>query len=328
LEAIFEERAAYSNGKLDLLKDALAALPEARAIDGLTIFCAGSYGRDEASEYSDIDLFFLHEDRSAIHNPRESELRLFAKLIEIADGLGFPGFSNDCEYLQLHSTKEILSHLGDREDDYLNFFTMRMLMLLESKCIFGQPAFEEAQRSFIKSYYRDYPKHRKTFEPTFLLNDISRFWKTLLLNYENKRTQKESDADKTKARVRNFKVKFSRMTTCFATVAAIGAFVPPVTEEDVAQIALMNPRSRLQLVAQKLPDTRDHVDAVLASYSWFLEQTANTTDDLELLFVDQTSRSLMFQRANAYRDSMLDLLIQIDSADENGPRGLIRTLVI
>jgi predicted nucleotidyltransferase len=202
---ISEERASYSRMRLAELRKFLAALPELAAFPSLTIFGAGSYARLEASLYSDIDMFFLNAGkRSDVPEPRTNCMRLFGKVIEIVDTMGFPKFSNDCEYLVVLYTDDILSNLGSRTDDHENYFTARMLLLLESHCLYGDDTFEAITKEIVKSYFKDYPDHRETFLPMFLLNDICRFWKTLLLNYENKRgLQEESEERRTRQKVRN-----------------------------------------------------------------------------------------------------------------------------
>ncbi|MCA1388825.1 nucleotidyltransferase domain-containing protein [Bradyrhizobium sp. IC3123] len=48
-----------SKTKLDVLTTRLAKARHLKAFEHLTIYAAGSYGRLEASKYSDIDLFFV-----------------------------------------------------------------------------------------------------------------------------------------------------------------------------------------------------------------------------------------------------------------------------
>jgi len=45
-------------------------------------------------------------------------------------------FSNDGEFLRILYLEDMLEQLGGREDDYLNYFTARMLLLLESKPLY------------------------------------------------------------------------------------------------------------------------------------------------------------------------------------------------
>lgn len=326
---IFQEREHYSRIRLKELSTRIAGAPQVQPLHGLTIFSAGSYARLEASEYSDIDMFFLYDGRRTDrHEPRTEDLRLFGALIEMVEQMGFPKFSNDCQYLTTLSGDEILEHLGSAQDDHLNLFTVRMLMLLESKCLYGEEAYAGILKKIIGSYYRDYPDHQGSFEPRFLLNDIGRFWKTLLLNYEHKRNQDRPGTDRTKQKVRNFKLKFSRMTTCFATIAALGSQSSPVQEGDVFNLIQLTPRERLQEVKVLRSDTTDAVDAVLEDYAWFLEQTGLSEPALYGRFEDKTIRTEMFNRANQYGNKMYELLATIERGASNDQPKFLRYLVI
>jgi predicted nucleotidyltransferase len=326
---IADVRLEYSKLRLQELENRLAVLPELRTIPTLTIFGAGSYARLEASKYSDIDLFFLSDGaRNDVSEPRTKSLRLFGKVIDIIDSMSFPKFSNDCEYLVLLHTQDILTNLGGRTDDHENYFTARMLLLLESKCLYGGERFTDVTTQIISSYFKDYPDHRDTFQPTFLLNDICRFWKTLLLNYENKRNVHPDEVDlerRQKQRVRNFKLKFSRLTTCFASIAALASANAPVSEQYVLTLTQLTPRERLGLV-RNTPSLRAAVDDVLCRYGWFLEMTGLSTDELENQFHEREQRIKMFQRANEYRDAMFRLLQAIDAAKPEFH--LLRTLAV
>ena len=243
-----EARAQHSQQRLDQLRSQIQKLEVLQDFPTLTVYGVGSYARLEASEHSDLDLFFLtSDDLSEIDDPRTKSLRLFGEIIEIAQGLGFPKFSNDCEYLTFLSTADILKNLGNPSDDHQNYFTARMLLLLESHCLHNETCFDEIIRRIISSYFRDYPDHPETFWPLFLLNDIGRFWKTLLLNYEHKRRQEPDkpirEEVKTKQKVRNFKLKYSRLTTCFASIVALGSRSAPVTEDDVFNLTKLTPRT-------------------------------------------------------------------------------------
>lgn len=327
---IYRKRATYSKKRLEKLRKCLAKLSELKAFPGLTIFGAGSFARLEASKYSDIDLFFLiNGSKENVSEPNTNSLRLFGKVIEIVDKLDFPKFSNDCEYLVLLPTDEICAKLGSRKDDHENYFTARMLLLLESQCLYGKAVFDNITASIISSYFKDYPDHKHTFQPIFLLNDICRYWKTLLLNYENKRNLPPGAEDvqrKTRQKVRNFKLKYSRMTTCFASIAALGSYTAPVTEKQVVELTRLTPRQRLEWIPSLVPTAKAAVDEVLTGYAGFLELTALPTSEIEGHFSDKQKRTEMFQQANRYGDSMFKLLQVIDEA--NPKLKLMRNLVI
>lgn len=326
---IFEKRALFSKSKLTELRKRITSLPEVGGFPSLTIFGAGSYARQEASEYSDIDMFFLCKGgRQDLDEPHTRELRLFGKLIEVVDLMGFPKLSNDCQYLTILHTDDIVKHLGSPNDDHMNYFTARMLLLLESKCLYGDTAYDKITEEIVSSYFKDYPDHTQTFQPIFILNDICRFWKTLLLNYEHKRnTSRETEEIKTKQKVRNFKLKFSRMTTCFATIAALGSYSVPVTEAQVIEQTRLTPHERLEKIPERAPKATEAVKEVIERYAWFLEKTGLSTEELQSHFSDKQKRTEMFEIANGYGDSMFKLLQVLDPANSTGT-SLLRYLVI
>jgi hypothetical protein len=327
--SIFDQRKTYSEQRLAELRNRLAKEFERQDFPDLVIFAAGSYARLEASQYSDIDLFFIYEGERDTDRPNTKELRMFGRLIELIETMDYPPFSNDCQYLTAAASEPLIQHLGGPTDDATNNFTLRMLMLLESRPIVGDDAHQRIQREIVDSYYRDFPDHQASFEPWFLLNDISRFWKTLLLNYENRRNQRRDDpAEKAKHKVRNFKLKFSRMTTCFATIAAMGTMNTPISADEMMTLISEPPRRRLELAAERRPSLTANVNTVLEDYAWFLEQTGLTEPELRGKFEDKSTRTELFARARSYGGKMYELLAAID-ADAGGPESnFIRYLVI
>jgi hypothetical protein len=151
----------------------------------------------------------------------------------------------------------------------------------------------------------------------------------MLLNYEHKRHlggAPEDQLKKTKQKVRNFKLKHSRMTTCFASIAALGSFTAPVTEEQVIAVTRLTPNERLRSVVERVPSAKSNVEEILERYAWFLEMTGLPTLELEGHFSDKAKRTEMFERANEYGDAMFRLLQQIDGTDSR--LRLLRTLVV
>lgn len=321
---VIESRRQYSLERLQELEQRIQQTAEGVDLAGLTIFTVGSYGRLEASQHSDIDLFFMYSEGSPKDDRRTSELRLFGRLIDLVEEMGFPKFSNDSQFLQSHLTEDVLKHLGSPTDDAENYFTTRMLLLLESRCLFGQADYDDVVDKMLESYYRDYPKHEENFRPWFLFNDIMRYWKTLLLNYENKRMRRDEE-DSLKPRVKNFKLKFSRAATCFATICAIGSVDGPVDQARVRDIIGSTPLERLRSVGENIGRLEPMVRDITDEYEWFMSQTALQTDELEAMFVDRASKVEMFKRAHNFGTSLFQLLREIDRDREND---LLRSLVV
>jgi hypothetical protein len=182
---LLKERRRFSEERLSSFRTHVATIPELSAQPELSIYVTGSYGRLEAHSGSDLDLFFVSSGDHPIE--RTTKILIDAALIRVAEELGFPPFSNDAQYLEIHALKDMLEKLGCAEDDFRNFFTARMLLLLESRPVFGDAAYRAIMQEIIGAYFRDFHDHTGDFRPLFLVNDVLRFWKTLCLNYESRR---------------------------------------------------------------------------------------------------------------------------------------------
>lgn len=334
-KCIFDVRKEYSENRLQELAKEIHKIKGLGDFQNMTVYCAGSFGRLEGSEYSDIDLFFLCDgEESDLTEPRTKQFRFFGRLIDVVEELKFQKLSKDCEYLKIAHSGEMYKHIGGQQDDHLNYFTVRMLLLLESQCLTGQESYNKIVANIVNSYYEDFHDHSDHFQPTFLLNDIGRFWKTLLLNYENKRIQdgtkrqgEDDEIRRTKNKIRNYKLKFSRMTTCFATIAALGSYEVPIPQATVISVTKQTPRERLASIPNRCPAATEQVEAVLNSYAGFLRNTQLSEDDLNKLFSDRDGRTELFGEANAYGNKMFDLLKAIDENSVR-PGHLMRYLVI
>ncbi len=316
---LYNTRNKHSNLKIDELKKKLSSSPEVQSFDKISIFCAGSYARLEASEYSDIDLFFISSKPTKEYedNYRVPKIKLMSSVIQIGDELGFPKFSNDGQFLHIIHVNDILENLGGSLDDYKNNFTARLLMLLESKPLHGDIIFKEINNSIINSYFRDYPGHESTFRPNFLLNDIVRFWKTLCLNYENKRNStSEDDSVIIKQKIKNFKLKYSRMLTCYASIAYLTSIPAGIQVEDVSKMTDYSPMQRLLLVQDYIKDATPHIKEVVDSYHWFLERTNVPENDLIEYFSDKDRKTDAFKKSQQFGDQIFNILKRIDEKND------------
>lgn len=307
--SIKADRARYSKERLADLTKRVSKISGLKDFSKLSIYVTGSYGRHEASSHSDLDLFFIHNDLKA--NSRIDRLKkilIDAELIRIVQEMGFPDFSNDGQYLEIHSLKEILAALGGREDDFKNYFTARMLLLLESRPIYNPSEYDKIISAVVKSYFRDYDDHIKDFCPIFLMNDIIRFWRTLCLNYENKRNSLIDDEQKNnKNHLRNLKLKFSRLLTCFSTV------IPLITMRKAAPLNIIEliklpPLDRLKKIVKRDAKKQKIFNKIMLDYMWFLKTTAR--GDIEQWIGNKENRTKAFKRAHRFGNNMFLLLNQ------------------
>lgn len=316
---IFEERRILCAERLTDLRRRVAEIPELQSPSlGLCIYATGSYGRQEASLYSDLDLFFVHNNKPV---GNINKTLIDAALIKATREMGFVDFSGDGEYLQVHNVKEILDNLGNREDDYKNFFTARMLLLLESTPIYNDSVYMESIEGVVDAYYRDYHDHNKDFRPVFLLNDIIRFWKTLCLNYEHSRNRKDP-AKKSASHLKNLKLKFSRMLTCFSTVILLARHNEQLAPNRLVELVGKPPLDRLRESVDGLPD-ESSLSSLLDEYAWFLQATSHPNEKLLQWIADESTRDNAFDHARKFGREMYNLLFSIDREGD-----FIRYLVV
>lgn len=277
---------------------------------GLCVYATGSFGRLEASIYSDLDLFLIHEERTDPLSKIGARL-LTADLIRATRELEFPEFSGDGEFLEVHPVDNILSQMGSPDDDYENWFTARLLLLLESRSVHDDMVYQRVVKRIVDSYYRDFADHMVGFQPVFLLNDIIRFWKTLCLNYERKRNDpRRAKEDADKIRTKNLKLKFSRLLTCFSAVVPLIQKGDVLSPDGVAQLVAVPPIERLRLAAetggvqQTFSEIEDH-------YAWFLSVTERSEEDLIDFLRSEENRRLASKHGNAFGAAVYNLMSQV-----------------
>ena len=271
---LIEERKGWSECRVNAFKKAVESLPEITTHTDLCIYVTGSFGRLEASEHSDLDLFFIKENiQDQTKMSHIDKTLMDASLIYKCRDMKFPPFSGDGEYLNVHYLQAMKENLGGRRDDYENLFTARLLLLLESLPIYNESLYEKVLREIAFSYFRDYEDHEKDFRPTFLVNDVLRFWKTLCLNYEHSRNiPNHVEIELRKSYLKNLKLKFSRMLTCFSLVIPLAKPRKSLEPEECVQLLRRRPLERLQSVALEF-DCDELWDQLTDDYAWFLAAT-------------------------------------------------------
>jgi hypothetical protein len=251
----------------------------------------------------------LHDNISTpeVEDPNLKGIRAIATVIrEIEEGMDFPAPSNDGQFLSIARTSDILTHMGGAEDDYKNHFTARMLLLLESQAVYDSVTYSTPIKKIVHSYWRDYEDHSANFRPTFLVNDILRFWRTLCLNYEHKRNQ-SNDRTKVKQKIRNFKLGFSRLSTCFSTVSLLASY-NHVDEDDIFKMTGLTPVERLLSLSVRQPLIKPALVRALELYGWFLQKTALSSEDLIAYFSIKENRIESFGNANKFGEAMYEIL--------------------
>ena len=278
-------------------------------------YITGSVARGEATVHSDLDIFIV--SKGTPRDPdltRLDEILVKADLIQATKRLGFPPFSGDGEYLTRHIISELTGALGKPHDDVNNTFTARLLLLLESKPLLGKEVYDQVISDVISAYWKDYPDHKDDFQPAFLANDILRMWRTFCVNYEA-RTQSIPPVKKAKRKLKNYKLKHSRLLTCYsALLYLLAVFVEKETvrPEDVKAMVSYTPTQRLEwlLGSRRWTAAHDSLRELIERYEAFLRSTDYPEDEiLNKLLDSQSGFSLAFD--NRFGDLVSDAMKSI-----------------
>ncbi len=280
------------------------------------VYMTGSFGRGEASGYSDLDLFIAGKDEDGKpHLKGLDETLLKASLIKATRKLGITDFSGDGEYLQHYSAHQLVKTLGTPEDDAKNTFTARLLLVLESKSLLCGDVYDHVIGEAIRAYWRDYDDHKDDFVPGFLANDILRLWRTFCVNYEA-RTSTEPPLQKAKRKLKNYKLKHSRLLTCYSSLLyllAVFSVKKTVSPEDAIEMTRLTPTQRLEWIhrQERFASSHRKLEDLLNSYEKFLQSTDVTEKSLIERFSDREQIGEMFGAANEFGNLVFDILEDI-----------------
>lgn len=307
-----EKKQQFSEEKLEEIKRKIDSCGTFSSLSeefkNLCIYTTGSFARSEATAESDLDIFIIGENiKEQHHYGKIDEIKIFSELIKINEELKFPEFSNDGEFLKIFKYNEVAEIIGSPSDDHHNWFTARMLFILESKCIYNQEKYDDFIKRIFQFYLRD--KDHDNFKLYFLLNDILRFWRTLCLNYEASRTRQK------KWEKKNISLKFSRRLTVFATIIYI--FVFNITsEDDLINMIQKTPWDRLKESIEKLNTEKINLiyEEFKKEYYEFLDLKEKYNPTISNIGIAENLKKL--GESNTFKRLISSVLLH-ESIDEN-----------
>lgn len=327
MASLIETRRTETDDRLleikELLKDA-ATLARGKGC----VYVTGSYGRGEASSFSDLDLFIVGRSIDGQRLSNLDEICIKADLIDATRKLKIPEFSGDGAYLLAnYEITKLVNALGKATDDAENTFTARLLLLLESRPLIEEDVYNEAIDSVIAAYWRDFEDHRNEFIPAFLCNDILRLWRTFCVNYEAN-TRTEPLEKKAKRRLKNYKLKHSRLLTCYSALLhllAVFSIKNTVTPQDTREMVWKRPTERLEQLLSEKKCVLAHrkIRELMSCYERFLERTNVEEQTLVEQFLDKNERSQFSYQVNEFGDLVSEILRLI-----GGQSHLYRLLVV
>lgn len=174
--------AEESSATIDKLRDVLAR--EFHSGD-YSIVAFGSLARREFTANSDLDWTLL-VDGAASDDHRDIARRVHERIHSVVSR--DPG--REGTFGSLAFSHELLHQIGGEDDTNRNT-TRRILLLLESIPFGNEDAYKRVTRGVLKRYLSEddaFLQWRSQFPvPRFLLNDFSRFWWTMAVDFAYKR---------------------------------------------------------------------------------------------------------------------------------------------
>jgi predicted nucleotidyltransferase len=159
------------------------AVKDATASDA-SIVVFGSLARFELTSGSDIDWTLLLDGPSDPQHHHVSR-----KIASAVKDLTEKDVGREGTFGSLVSSHDLVNYIGGEGDTNSNT-TRRNLLLLESRSIGNDDAYNRVKRNLLQRYLsEDSGLWRKTVTnkiPHFLLNDIARYWRTMTVDYAYK----------------------------------------------------------------------------------------------------------------------------------------------
>lgn len=255
-----EQRKQHTDRILSCITEALIKSNLAKH-QGLCVIVTGSYGRDEASEISDMD-WFLVVDKTK-NSLNEEEKSLILENVNTVIGEFVPketGGTNT--FASLIISSDLLENYGgDKETNQA--FTRRMLYLLESKALYNNDMYNELKKSIVELYIKDSISDHNLSR--FLLNDIIRYYRTICTDYEFKVCEQDKSWG-----VRKIKLRFSRKILYFSGLITVAKTCSLSREKKISEtikLLSLSPIARIKHVCGE-----HQSGAMLAYYSEFLTE--------------------------------------------------------
>jgi predicted nucleotidyltransferase/predicted transcriptional regulator len=254
-----EHRKKYSEDVVSKIREDLSAVFSGNL--NIAVVVTGSFGRNEASEASDMD-WFVVVNKQLETSETEFVVTSIEKIVNeyVKKNVGDTG-----TFGGIVTKDELLVNFGGDEDTNQKF-TRRMLYLLESKWLLNESLYNELKDDILSRYIKvgvtDSGLNR------FILNDVIRYYRTICTDYEFKVYENDK-----KWGVRKIKLRFSRKLLYFSgliTVASTGSMSRDLKLKKTEELLSLSPIDRIQEIFGK-----EQTSKMMSYYSEFLENISS-----------------------------------------------------
>jgi Nucleotidyltransferase domain len=159
-----------------------------------SIVVTGSLGRKEYTQGSDLDWILL-VDGAADDRDQKTFLDIDGAIHNISR---FKRPGKEGTFGKLAFSQPMIHHIGGQEDSNLNT-TRRLLLLLEAVAIGESRAFDRVRKGILRRYldedrglFRSDHNGNIRWVPLFLLNDLTRYWRTMTVDFAYKQFDRGS----------------------------------------------------------------------------------------------------------------------------------------
>ena len=151
--------------------------------------------------------------------------------------------------------------------------------------------------------------------PAFLANDILRLWRTFCVNYEA-RTARVPDEEKAKGKLKNYKLKHSRLLTCYSALLyllAVYCDQKTVSPTNAIEMISMTPTGRLEWLLQQpqLSHAHEKLQKLLQQYEHFLAATNAPEKEMVERFLNKAMSREYMRAAYDFGDLVFEVLSSI-----------------
>ncbi|ASK33631.1 nucleotidyltransferase domain-containing protein [Alloalcanivorax mobilis] len=298
--AKIDEAREFTARKLASLRKELGeALTDSPSQDKLTVITTGSYGREEASSESDLDLYIIFDSDMPAEDAIPAELASIRAVVErhVPQSVGSTGtFGTDA----VVSFTDMLTNIGGEKDSN-TLLTRRMLFLLEGAWLYGESRFHAYQTDLLKKYMK--PSSPSARIPRFLLNDIIRYYRTITTDFEYKVTE-----DGKSWGLRSTKLRFSRKVLYFGGIVVAAELAKLDHEEKLEKAARLFSEPVLQRIESVGGSERSA--GILEIYEEFIASVSDPEIRKQLEKVEKETRqeSDVYQNLRSLSESFSDAL--------------------
>ncbi|HEX8454319.1 MAG TPA: nucleotidyltransferase domain-containing protein [Longimicrobium sp.] len=313
-----EEASAAKQHLFDLLSEFVS--PEDTSV---VVF--GSMARGEKTSGSDVDWTLLIDGQAS--STHFEVAREIGRVLKEEEKKG-PG--REATFAGLAFSHEILHRIGGGEDTNRNL-TQRILLILESAAIGPDAAYGRVVRAVLDRYITEDPgwESKVVNVPRFLLNDVSRYWRTVAVDFAYKRRERAAEG----WALRTVKLRLSRKLTyasgllaCFSCATEKSVLEADDSSkaviEHLVRLVASTPLERLTTLLQQSGLSRP-AERLLTSYDQFLAMLddAAMRDELEKLAPEDAGQNAVYQQARDVGHEFQSALNEIFFGPESPFRG-------